>query len=95
MSVRNAASPRSISSQESASETKSMPAPPYSSGTTIPSSPSSAIPSITDMSRWWLMSFSIAFGSTRSSTNWRTVACTSRCSGVSSKFTALVYADGW
>ncbi len=33
------------------------------------------------------MSFSIAFGSTRSSTNWRTVACTSRCSGVSSKST--------
>ena len=37
------------------------------------------------------MSFSIAFGSTRSSTNWRTVACTSRCSGVSSKSTTLVY----
>ena len=34
------------------------------------------------------MSFSIAFGSTRSSTNCRTVACTSRCSGVSSKSTA-------
>ena len=42
------------------------------------------------------MSFSIAFGSTRSSTNWRTVACTSRCSGVSSKSTASVYARaGW
>ena len=32
ISVRNAASPRSISSQASASETKSSPAPPYSSG---------------------------------------------------------------
>ena len=60
-------------------------------GMTIPSSPSSAMPSMTPMSRWWLMSFSIAFGSTRSSTNWRTVACTSRCSGVSSKSTGLVY----
>src|SRR6187455_1085505 len=35
------------------------------------------------------MSFSIAFGSTRSSTNCRTVACTSRCSGVSSKSTTI------
>ena len=58
-------------------------------GTTIPSRPSSAMPSMTPMSRWWLMSFSIAFGSMRSSTNWRTVACTSRCSGVSSKSTAV------
>ena len=39
ISVRNAASPRSISSQTSASETKSSPAPPYSSGITLPSRP--------------------------------------------------------
>ena len=44
-------SPRSISSQAIASETKSRPEPPYSSGVTIPSSPSSAIPSITPRSR--------------------------------------------
>ena len=60
--MRNADSPRSISSQTSASETKSIPAPPYSSGITMPSSPSSAMPSMTPMSRRWLMSFSIAFG---------------------------------
>src|SRR5918996_4527095 len=87
MSVRKAASPRSISSQASASETKSIPAPPYSSGTTIPRRPSSAMPSITPMSRWWLTSFSIASGRIRSSTNWRTVACTSRCSVESSRST--------
>ena len=39
MSVRKAASPRSISSQTSASETKSSPAPPYSSGIVIPRRP--------------------------------------------------------
>src|SRR2546421_4592349 len=91
MSVLNAASPRSISSQESASATKSSPAPPYSSGITIPSSPSSAIPSITDLSRWCAMSFSIAFGSTRSSTNVLTVSWMSRCSSVNSKSTRQVY----
>ena len=85
MSVRKAASPRSISSHVSASETKSRPAPPYSSGITMPSSPSSAMPSITPMSSWWLMSFSIAFGSTRSSTKSRTVSWMRRCSSVSSK----------
>ena len=57
ISVRNAASPRSISSQESASETKSSPAPPYSSGITIPRIPSSAIPSISSRSSLWSMSF--------------------------------------
>src|SRR5918912_220601 len=85
ISVRNAASPRSISSQASASATKSRPAPPYSSGITIPSRPSSAMPSITDMSSRCSMSFSIAFGSTRSSTNVRTVSWVSRCSSVRSK----------
>ena len=39
ISVRNAASPRSISSQASASATKSRPAPPYSSGMTMPEDP--------------------------------------------------------
>ena len=57
MSVRNAASPRSISSQASASATKSRPAPPYSSGTTIPRIPSSAMPSISSRSSLWSMSF--------------------------------------
>src|SRR5919202_5341658 len=85
MSVRNAASPRSISSQTSASETKSSPAPPYSSGITIPRRPSSPMPSITDRSRRCSMSFSIAFGSTRSSTKSRTVSWISRCSSVRSK----------
>ena len=89
MRVRKAASPRSISSQASASETKSRPAPPYCSGTTMPSRPSSAMPSITPRSRRWLTSFSIAFGSTRSSTNARTVSWISRCSGVSSKSTGM------
>ena len=87
--MRNAASPRSISSHDSASATKSSPAPPYSSGITIPSKPSSAMPSITSMSRWWLMSFSIAFGSTRSSTKSRTVCWIRRCSSVSSKSIAV------
>src|SRR5881392_502027 len=91
MSVLNAASPRSISSQASASATKSRPAPPYSSGTTMPSRPSSAMPSITDRSRRWAMSFSIALGSTRSSTNVLTVSWMSRCSSVSSKSTGQVY----
>src|SRR5436305_1432006 len=86
-----AASPRSISSQESASATKSRPAPPYSSGITIPRSPSSAIPSITDLSRRWAMSLSIALGSTRSLTNVLTVSWMSRCSSVSSKSTGQVY----
>src|SRR5689334_14907844 len=58
---------------------------------TIPSSPSSAMPSITDMSSWCAMSFSIAFGSTRSSTNVRTVSWMRRCSSVSSKSTPQVY----
>src|SRR5215217_5522 len=93
MRVRNAASPRSISSQVRASETKSRPAPPYSSGITIPSSPSSAIPSIADRSSLWLMSFSMAFGSTRSSTNVRTVSWIRRCSSLSSKSTRRVYAE--
>src|SRR5438477_8221473 len=91
MSVRKAASPRSISSQESASATKSRPAPPYSSGITIPRSPSSAIPSITDLSSRWAMSLSIALGSTRSLTNVLTVSWMSRCSSVSSKSTGQVY----
>src|SRR5918992_5855752 len=38
------------------------------------------------------MSFSTAFGSTRSSTNSRTVSWISRCSSVSSKSTSGVYA---
>src|SRR5437868_15304116 len=91
MSVRKAASPRSISSQESASATKSRPAPPYSSGITIPRSPSSAIPSITDLSRRWAMSLSIALGSTRSLTNVLTVSWMSRCASVSSRSTGQVY----
>ncbi len=85
MSVRKAASPRSISSQASASATKSRPAPPYSSGITMPSSPSSAMPAINSRSSLCSMSFSIATGRTRSSTKARTVSCTSRCSVVSSK----------
>src|SRR6266511_321861 len=89
MSVRKAASPRSISSHASASATKSSPAPPYSSGITIPSSPSSAMPAISSRSSLCSMSFSIATGRTRSSTNACTVSCTSRCSGVRSKSTAL------
>src|SRR6266511_5753835 len=89
ISVRKAASPRSISSHASASATKSRPAPPYPSGITIPSRPSSAIPAISSRSSLCSMSFSIATGRTRSSTNARTVSCTSRCSGVSSKSTAL------
>jgi hypothetical protein len=44
MRVRKAASPRSISSQISASVTKSSPAPAYSSAIGAPSRPSSAIP---------------------------------------------------
>src|SRR3954451_1251631 len=87
MSVRKAASPRSISSQARASETKSRPAPPYSSGMMIPRIPSSAMPSIAAMSSRWLMSFSIATGRTRSSTNARTVSWISRCSSLSSKST--------
>src|SRR5207248_10949179 len=69
----------------SASATKSSPAPPYSSGTTMPSRPSSAMPSITDMSSRCSMSFSTAFGRTRSSTKFRTVSWISRCSSVRSK----------
>src|SRR5436309_8935697 len=91
ISVLNAASPRSISSQASASAPKSRPAPPYSSGITMPSRPSSAIPSITDISRRCAMSFSIALGSTRSLTNVLTVSWMSRCSSVSSKSTGQVY----
>src|SRR5215468_8962422 len=57
----------------------------------MPSRPSSAIPSITDMSRRCSMSFSTAFGSTRSSTKSRTVSWISRCSSVRSKSMAQVY----
>src|SRR4051812_47586963 len=53
----------------------------------IPRIPSSAMPSIAPMSRRWLMSFSIATGRTRSSTNARTVSWMRRCSSVSSKST--------
>src|SRR5947207_1362594 len=91
MSVRKAASPRSISSQARASETKSSPAPPYSSGIVIPRMPSSAMPSIAPRSRWCAMSFSTAFGRIRSSTNRRTVSWRSRCSSVSSKSTRGAY----
>src|SRR5581483_11641707 len=86
ISVRNAASPRSISSQASASATKSSPAPPYS-----PRIPSSAMPSISSRSSLWSMSFWIATGSTRSSTNARTVSWISRCSSLSSKSTRALY----
>src|SRR4051794_25123457 len=55
---------------------------------TIPRIPSSAIPSIAPMSSRCAMSFSIATGSTRSSTKVRTVSWISRCSSVSSKSTA-------
>src|ERR671933_1545281 len=91
MSVRKAASPRSISSQASASETKSSPAPPYSSGIVIPRMPSSAMPSIAPMSRGCAMSFSTEFGRIRSSTNRRTVSWSSRCSSVSSKSIGAAY----
>src|SRR2546421_3481186 len=91
MSVRKAASPRSISSHARASETKSSPAPPYSSGIVIPRIPSSAMPSIASRSRWWLMSFSTACGRMRSSTNRRTVSWSSRCSSLSSKSTRGAY----
>src|SRR4051794_40950795 len=53
----------------------------------IPRIPSSAMPSIAPISSRWLMSFSIATGSTRSSTNERTVSWISRCSSLSSKST--------
>src|SRR3954447_18854375 len=53
----------------------------------IPRIPSSAMPSIAPMSSRWLMSFSIATGRTRSSTNARTVSWISRCSSESSKST--------
>src|SRR4051794_16199297 len=43
------------------------------------------------MSSRWAMSFSIALGSTRSSTNVLTVSWMSRCSSVSSKSTGQVY----
>ena len=78
---RRARSPR----RRAPRQTKSSPAPPYSSGITIPRIPSSAIPSIRSRSSWCAMSFSTATGSTRSSTNARTVSCSSRCSAVRSK----------
>src|SRR5690348_9128132 len=46
------------------------------------------IPSMMPMSRWWLMSFSCATGSTRRSTNSRTVSWIARWSSVRSKSTA-------
>src|SRR4051794_22702687 len=87
MSVRNAASPRSISSHASASATKSRPEPPYSSGMTIPRIPSSAIPSMRSRSSLCSMSFWMATGSTRSSTNERTVSWIRRCSSLRAKST--------
>src|SRR5262245_57091300 len=54
---------------------------------TIPRMPSSAMPAMSSMSSRCAMSFSIATGRTRSSTNARTVSWMSRCSSVSSKST--------
>src|SRR5262245_26462294 len=54
---------------------------------TTPRMPSSAIPSISSRSSRWSMSFWTATGSTRSSTNARTVSWVRRCSSVSSKST--------
>src|SRR5262249_23244807 len=54
---------------------------------TIPRIPSSAMPAMRSMSRRCAMSFSIATGRTRSSTNARTVSWLSRCSSVSTKST--------
>ena len=50
-----------------------------------PASVSPIMPAIRSRSSLCAMSFSIATGRTRSSTNARTVSWTSRCSGVSSK----------
>ena len=97
MRVRNAASPRSISSQMSASDTKSSAAPPYSAGIGAPRMPSSAMPSMMPMSSRCSMSFSTATGSTRSSTNWRTVSWMARWSALRSRLipvSAIVLTDG-
>src|SRR3954469_12981232 len=72
----------------SASETQSSREPPYSTGITGPSRPSSAMPSMMPMSRWWLMSFSCATGMMRRSTNSRTVSWIASWSSVRSRFKA-------
>ena len=54
-------------------------------GIVIPSTPSSAMPSISSMSSLWSMSFWTATGRIRSSTNRRTVSWMSLCSSVRSK----------
>ena len=63
-------------------------------GSTIPRMPSSAMPSISDMSSRWSMSFWTATGRIRSSTNARTVSWIRRCSPVSSKSIPQIYSDG-
>src|SRR5512143_1467472 len=61
-----------------------MPAPPSSSGTVTPISPSSAICATSSAGKRPLSSSSAAFGSTWSRAKARTVSCINRCSSVSS-----------
>ena len=82
------ASARESSSSTRMYETKSAPAPPYSSGTQTPISPSSASFGKISAGKRCSRSQSAAFGSISAFANSRATAWISRCSGVSSKSTA-------
>src|SRR3954449_12613128 len=69
----------------------SMPAPPYSSGTATPASPSSPAWSKKARGNSRVSSISLARGLTTSSANRRTVSCSSFCSSLSSIFMAFLF----
>ena len=77
--------PREISSKVTARETMSAPRPPYSSGTSSPNRPSSRMVATSSSGYRPEASHSLATGRICSSTNFRRVSRSSRCSSDSSK----------
>ena len=82
------ASPRESSSSTRMYERKSAPAPPYSSGTHTPISPSDASEPISSRGKPWSRSHAAACGSISERAKSRASDWISRCSAVSSKSTA-------
>ena len=89
------ASPRDSSSSTRMYERKSAPAPPYSSGTHVPMSPSSASCANTSRGKRCSRSQAAAFGSISCRANSRASAWISFCSGLSSKSTRRTIVRAW
>ena len=88
------ASPRDSSSSTRMYERKSAPAPPYSSGTHVPISPSSASFANTSRGKRCSRSHAAACGSISCRANSRASAWISRCSGLELEIHAADYSQG-